>query len=322
MNGKRLLALLAAAAMIAGAWFVRTRVIDRKTTDAATPGSTPAASNEPSNASVTIICIPELQEVCRLSGAVYSVQAAGQTLAQIGSQPNPDVVWVTTAPLPEMADLLRGRAGLPPLQTGERKVLASTSIVVTAPTERAAILKSVCPDLAWTCIGDKTSRPWKELGGQTGWQDVTFRHLDPLTSATGLSVLGAALAGRVGRTDLSTSDVNSGEVSNWVNQLENANKQLSSDPLTSVLVGTRFDIVGALATQVPSGGRVSTFEPTPVARVGATVIATAGKLSASLVANLTSALGKNGWSPAVAPVGLPDATGMEAVQKHWQEMIR
>jgi hypothetical protein len=319
VNAKRLLAILAALAMIAGAWFVRTNVIDKKTT-VATGGDTTQPTNAPTT-NRRVLCVAELEEVCRASGSVYTVESVSTTLATLASEPNPDLVWVTTSPLPEMADAARSRANQPPLPIDQRKALGSTTVVVAAPTERVAVLRAGCPDLSWKCIGEKTNRPWKEIGGQAGWQDVTFRHRDPLVSAGGLSVFGAALAGRTGRTDIGTGDLAASDVRAWTNQLENANKQPTSDPLTSIVVGTRFDVVGALATEVTSVGRIATLEPTPVARVGATVMVTSGKLPADLVSNLLTALGKNGWSPTVAPSGLPDSVGMEAVQQLWKQVI-
>ena len=320
MNAKRLLAILAASAMIAGAWFVRTKVIDNKTT-VATGGGTTQPTDAPTT-SRRVVCVAELEDACRASGSIYTVEPVSTTLAMLASEPNPDIVWITTSPLPEMADAARLRANQPPLPVDQRKALGSTTVVVAAPTERVTVLKAACPDLSWKCIGEKTNRPWKEIGGQAGWQDVTFRHRDPLVSAGGLSVFGAALAGRTGRTDIGTGDLAVSDVRSWTNQLENANKQPTSDPLTSIVVGTRFDLVGALATEVTSVGRVATLEPTPVGRVAATIMVTSGKLPTDLVANLLAALGKNGWSPAVAPSGLPDAVGMEAVQRLWQEVIR
>ncbi len=320
MNAKRLLAILAAAAMIAGAWFVRTKVIDKKTT-VATGGDTTQPTNAPATGR-RVVCVAELDEVCRLAGEIYTVESVSTTVATLASEPNPDIVWITTSPLPEMADAARARASLPPLPVDQRKTLGSTTVLIAAPTERVAVLRAACPDLSWKCIGEKTNRPWKEIGGQAGWQDVTFRHRDPLTSAGGLSVLGAALAGRTGRTDIGTSDLAASDVRSWTNQLENANKQPTSDPLASIMNGSRFDVIGALATEVTSLGRVATLEPTPAARVGATIMVTSGKLPTDLVQNLLAALGKNGWSPTVAPSGLPDAVGMEAVQRLWQEVIR
>jgi hypothetical protein len=319
VNAKRLLAILAAAAMIAGAWFVRTKVIDNKTT-VATGGSTTQPTDAPTTAR-RVVCIAELEDVCRASGSIYTVEPVSTTLATLASEPNPDIVWITTSPLPEMADAARARASQPPLPVDQRKTLGSTTVVVAAPTERVAVLKAACPDLSWKCIGEKTNRPWKEIGGQAGWQDVTFRHRDPLTSAGGLSVFGAALASRTGRTDIGTGDLATSDVRSWTNQLENANKQPTSDPLTSIVVGTRFDVVGALATEVTSVGRIASLEPTPVARVGATIMVTSGKLPTDLVPNLLAALGKNGWNPTVAPSGLPDAVGMEAVQQLWKQVI-
>ena len=247
MNAKRLLAILAASAMIAGAWFVRTKVIDNKTT-VATGGGTTQPTDAPTT-SRRVVCVAELEDACRASGSIYTVEPVSTTLAMLASEPNPDIVWITTSPLPEMADAARLRANQPPLPVDQRKALGSTTVVVAAPTERVTVLKAACPDLSWKCIGEKTNRPWKEIGGQAGWQDVTFRHRDPLVSAGGLSVFGAALAGRTGRTDIGTGDLAVSDVRSWTNQLENANKQPTSDPLTSIVVGTRFDLVGALATE-------------------------------------------------------------------------
>jgi Bacterial extracellular solute-binding protein len=319
VNAKRLLAILAAAAMIAGAWFVRTKVIDKKTT-VATGGDT----TQPTNATATerrIVCVAELESVCELSGSVYSVEPASTTLDMLATEPNPDIVWITTSPLPEMADLARVRASLPPLSVDQRRVLGSTAVVLAAPTDRVRLLRAACPELSWKCIGEKTNRPWTEIGGDAALKDVTFRHRDPLTSASGLSVFGAALAGRTGRTDIATADLASPDIRSWTNLLENANKQPTSDPLSSIMNGSRFDMVGALATEVTSVGRVATLEPTPVARVGATIMVTSGKLPVDLLPKLSEALGKNGWNPTVAPSGLPDAVGMEAVQQLWKQVI-
>ncbi len=306
--------------MIAGAWFVRTKVIDKNTT-VATGGATTQPTNAPTTAR-RVVCVAELEEVCQASGSSYTVEPIRTTLATLASEPNPDIVWITTSPLPEMADAARARESQPPLPVDQRKVLGSTTVVLAAPTERVAVLKAACPDLSWKCIGEKTNLPWKDIGGQPGWQDVTFRHRDPLASAGGLSVLGAALAGRTGRTDIGTSDLAASDVRSWTNQLEDANKQPTSDPLASIMAGSRLDVVGALATEVTSVQRVATVEPTPVARVGATIMVTSGTLPPELVTNLSAALGKNGWNPTVVPSGLPDAVGMEAVQRLWQEVIR
>ena len=306
--------------MIAGAWFVRTKIIDGKTPSVTT--TQPSGTDAPANGSRELICIPELAEVCRASGSAYREEAAGTTFAKLVSPTQADFVWMSLSPWPEMVDSARVRAGLPPIAADRRKALASTTVVLAAPTDRVAVLKTACSDMAWKCLGEKMNRPWKDIAGPAGWQDVTFRHRDPLSSASGLSVLGAALAGRTGRTDLSSSDLAANDVRSWATQLEDTNKQPSSDPLTSVLVGTRFDVVGALATEVPTTGRAATLEPMPVARVSATLMATSGNLSNDLATSLSGALGKNGWQPGVAASGLPDAVGMEAVQRLWQEVIR
>jgi hypothetical protein len=320
VNAKRLLAIVAAAAMIAGAWFVRTKVIDKNTT-VATAGDTTQPTDVPADGLRRLRCISELELVCQGSGLGYLVEPAGTTLAFLATTPNPDIIWMTMSPWPEMADSTRARNGLPPLPATERKVLGSTTVVLAAPTERIDILKKACADLSWTCIGEKANQPWEKIGGQVGWRDVTFQHRDPLTSASGLSVFGAALAGRTARTDLATSDLADNAVRSWANQLENSNKRPGTNPLDSVVLGTRFDVVGALAVELPLGAKVTTLEPTPVAQVGATVMASMGKLSTDSATKLSAALGKNGWSPAVTPSGLPDAVGMEAVQQLWKQVI-
>jgi hypothetical protein len=320
VNAKRLLAILAAAAMVAGAWFVRTKVLDKKSTSI-TDGSTPTQPATP-GAALAFVCIPELEPLCRATGNPFTVEPAGTTLTTISTAINPNIVWVTLSPWPEMADAARKRSGLAPLPTDSRQNIGSSPVVIALPSDRVAPLKIACGDLAWKCIGEKVNRPWKEIGGQPAWQDVTFRHKDPLTSAEGLSALGASLAARVGRTDLSSADFSSNDIRSWTNQLESANKQPASDPLNAVVLGSRFDLVATLGALVSSTGRATSVTPTPVAQVGISIMATSGKLSSTTVSPFQNAAGKNGWTAGVTPTGLPDAVGMEAVQQLWRDVIR
>jgi hypothetical protein len=325
VTAKRLLALLAAVAMVAGAWIVRTKVIDKgsSASDGTSNGSPSATSTTQPQTARQMVCVTELEPVCRAVGGDYKVEPAGVTLASLSSSElTPNLLWVTVAPWPAMADAARRRAGFAALPTDRGTQIGSTAVVIAAPTDRVSVLKAACPALAWTCLGDKMNRPWKDIGGQAVWQDVTFRHRDPLTSAEGLSVLGASLAGRAGHTDLSSADLSTTDLRAWANQLESSNKQPASDPLGSVVIGSRFDTVGTLEAFVPTGGRVAMLQPLPLGQVSAVIFATSGKVPADVLTGLQAAAGKNGWSTAVAPTGLPDAVGMEATQQLWRDVIR
>ncbi len=112
MTAGRAVAVVVAAVMIVGAWFVRERVLDDG--EAGTDTSTG-----------TVVCIKDLAEICRdvedTLDVEVRVESVDETLTAWGdSDEIPNEVWITMAPFPEMAGSLRANARLAPTDARRR----------------------------------------------------------------------------------------------------------------------------------------------------------------------------------------------------------
>ncbi|MGI8807876.1 MAG: substrate-binding domain-containing protein [Acidimicrobiales bacterium] len=229
---RRVFALVAAVAMVAGSIALRGR-LDRHEEDQANP--------------LRIVCATELGPVCdsRGSGAQITVEPAARTADRLSrsSDGDPGVDgWLVPAPWPQIVDGRRARQTLPPLFADVGRPLARSRLVIVVRRTLVDTLGPGCGGtVGWKCLGDAAaaSPPRAKPG-----------HPDPATDAIGTLVVGHATAAYFGRSDdLSTFDLDNTDFARWFRALERATPPLASggSPLGEML-GTNFAAYDAVGT--------------------------------------------------------------------------
>lgn len=222
---KRLAALVAAVAMVAGAWAVRSR-IDR--------------APEPP---VRLTCSTELEDVCTdLSDevATITIEAPGQTAARLaavdeGDDPGFDI-WLTAGPWAEMVRNQREFDRVPGDVLGTASdVLARSPVVLMVPTEQRDELESDCGGtIAWDCVLD----PNRGIATGVSSPDRT----------DGLLSLANATAGTLGDTRYDSSALEDAAVRSWLGDLRNGGRSLGDTSALTRAAAQQglFRAVGAL----------------------------------------------------------------------------
>lgn len=323
----RVAALAGAVALVAVALVVRNRI------DGGDGGSGETAS--------PILCPPELVEACQRAvggeAALVRVEAAPDTAARLtaaatAAEVDDAGLWLVPRPWAEAVADARARANAPRLTGEPAGPVARSPAVLLLWNDRAAALEAgICDgSIGWRCVGDAADRPWDEVGGEAGWGRVRAGLADP-ASATGLPVLGAAVAGYLERGDYATNDVDGG-LSAWLGALAVTADQTAADDVVGRML-TRgpgeLAALGTLEAQVAPAvaGRddVRIVVPEPVVTADLVVVPVGeggGDRSAAedLAADgeLRDALAEAGWRvPDRDPVGgvdpdvrLPDGDGL------------
>ncbi len=344
----RVLALVAAVAMVAGAFILRDWLDAR----AESSGSTGSDGPDASETSAILACAAELGTVCERveeSGAVRGltlrVEAAGDTVTALtaDAEAGPDL-WLVPAPWPEVAAIARGTD---PAEMDVSEVLARSPLVLVGFTERLEILETVCAGpVSWKCLGDHAGQPWSDLGlSDAGNAVLRPAHLDPTASATGLLVLGSAVSSFAGRTDLNRNDLDTEEFADWFTQLESAIPEFtpaSGSLITDMLTRgpASYDIAGTTEAEANSLLETAAGGPRPIEVRPSEPTATADVLLVAfdweggaedavsrLGDPLRAALADNGWQVEDDPslpedAGLPSAGFLVALQERWEEVAR
>ena len=344
---RRILAVVAAVAMVAGAMALRSR-LDR--------------DEEESSQLLRLVCSTELQAVCeRLrddEGArlEVSVEASGVTadrLARSGGDVNQTGLdgWLVSAPWPEIVDSRRRAAALVPLFDPPRPPLARSPLVMVVWKDRASVLGPRCPEgrVAWPCLAEGIAAPggWPAIGGRGDWGPVKLGVADPVTTDTGLAAIGQAAGALLGRSDLSTVDLDDDAFQRSFGALARGARPSAASPLLQMLVTgpAAYDVVatteaeaGPLVAGSARRGALDLLYPSPMA-TAEVVLATSGRLGGRLreVVSGTGgrqALAESGWRVAGAPFvpaggiagpalpatsGLPSPGFLDALRQRWRE---
>ena len=343
---RTLLALVVAAAMIAGALVVR----GNRGGDLG-----PLAPDDP----LQVVCASELAAACERLGEDVDVRVepAGETAARLSTMPAAAEAphgWVTLAPWPQIVAENRQRAGLEPLSGDEVTPLGRSPLVLAGWDDRIAALTDSCGgNLLWPCLGEHAGQPWPDLGGQRAWGRVEPGHDDPSSTATGLLVVAEAVSQFLGTTDFSARDLAEDELLAWLTRLEQGVPRFGRAGNTAMqqmvqLGRSHFDAVGSLEAEVGpliarSAGRadgIVVVYPEPL------VVATAvlaplragaqGRLADEVAEVLPAALAQSGWRvegqpnvtgvladpPLPAEDNLPPAGVLEALRLRTEEISR
>jgi hypothetical protein len=335
---RRLLALLAAAGMVAGALAARAAIDERRAR---------------SGLRLRLVCAAELADACeRIRAAVaaklaVTVEPAGATAARLSAVAGPEAAgldgWLVPSPWPALVEADRRSAQRAPLfGAGPRRVLARSPVVILAWSDVAARLRGACGGApGWRCAGDAAGRG-----------ELRLAHGDPTRDAAALVVLGQATVayfgrppGAIDRLDL-TDDPG---FDRWFTALERSVLAFDDDGAVRMLaqgrsyadaVGTVEAVAGPLLRRAARGPEAALIYPSPVATADL-VLAPVGDTGAArrLAELLRSpaagrALAVGGWrvpgqrpaagvDPAVrlpATDGLPPAGLLAALQQRWREV--
>jgi len=240
----RILAILAAVAMVAGALVFRSRL---------------DSSDEPTGTTLRLVCATELEAVCdalseqKDAKVETTIEPAATTADRLtnlapGRRPPLDA-WLVTAPWPTIVEQARQRvARTPVLKTG--RVLARSPVVLAVQAGRIAALSTQCKGQpGWRCIGEVAGKPWSELpAGRAEWGRVRPGH-PAVSTAGGLAVMGAAASDFFERTDLSSEDLDTDGFRDWLARLEDAVPDRTPSPIQTMPLRPTFDVAGALEAE-------------------------------------------------------------------------
>jgi len=288
----RILAMIAAVGMIAGAYVYRYGAPGGDGDDAAGGGRSTGA----------VVCASELGPVCdALPGAIVEPAAATfERLVAAGSASDAGVAdWVTPGPWGEMVDAARGASR--PALFAESDVVAASPIVVV--TRKAQPIAACAGGVTWRCLGDAAQDPGFRLGA------------DRSETPSGLFARAAALGGFLGTSDYATNDLD--EVPDAAGWFANVNATLDragsfgAGSLTS-FVAQQGSAQGYLTTGREAAASTSptTFDvtaPSPAAEVQVVRARATGARDLVDEGELADALEAAGWEvqPDAGDDGLP-----------------
>ena len=336
----RVLALIAAVAMVVGSVALRSRLDEGGDGGSADGGS-----------DLRLVCATELARVCEAlrERATVSVEPAGVTADRLSKDAaaGPASVdgWLVPSQWPEIVQGARQRAGLEPrLETGP--VLARSPLVLAVWPDRLDLLRRGCPGtpVTWRC--------WRDVAGQAAGQ-VMPRPPD-VNEAAGVAIVGAATAGYFGRADLTRVDLEENDdYRSWLTRLERAvptfrpstgtavRDMLLKGPAAFDAVGTTEAEAGPLVLTAARPDKPGVIYPSPVTTVDV-VLATvpggrAGRMTRTVGGDPgLDALARSGWrvprrslAPGVmaqpdlpATSGLPDPGVLDFLRTLSKEVTR
>ncbi|MBS1836163.1 MAG: hypothetical protein JST64_00540 [Actinobacteria bacterium] len=308
---KRILAILAALAMIGAAALIRQQMIDGDTTSGG-------------DGTLRLRCGSELASVCeRLAKEDGSIEVTvrddGETTDALSTKAA--IVdfdaWLSVGPWAGIvADNRRQAALTTAVLAAPSRVLARSPVTFVGPADRIAALISHCGGtITWTCIGDASGRPWSELGGQPTWGPMKGG-LAPPDTGSGLVALDQAVATQSSTTDWGTADLE--QWSGWLAQLLTQAQQ-SDDPLARMLVQSGWASITAplerqSGPEMERGNRRASYSllyPEPMVTADVTLVPANGLKADDLLDRLGSgriaaALTQAGWRV----VGQPNQKGV------------
>lgn len=327
---RRLLALVAAIAMVGGALFVRSR-LDQRKEDRANPPN--------------LVCTTELAAFCHRISEEHdvnvTVEPAGQTVGRAVAQGGAGNIdgWLTAASWPEILEQRRRAKALPALFTVTMPaVLGRSRVALAVWPDRAQALGQNCPNqqVGWKCLGEVAGQDlWRNVkGGSEQWGPVKIAMGDPDERALGAIAFAAATVDYFGRSDLSTLDFEDDGFRDWVSDLKAHTPLATRSPdITTVLargpavadvfVGVEADVLPAVEASRRQL-KPTVLYPSPVVTFDLVLAVVPGRAGERLNEIVRGAVDKHltvkGWqAPGTAPGALPDPGVIDALRQVWKE---
>lgn len=311
----KLLAILVAAALIGGAFWLRGRN-DSGGNDGGDDGATPSGS-------LKIVCVTELADVCtaleaEIEDVAVEIAEAGTTADALTSLDGPPLfdAWVTLDPWPDMVDIdreLDQRSGL----FDETPAAASMPLAILTFSDVAGDL-GCGKEVTWSCLGD-------EAGPQVRVA------IPPADSALGILVAGQAASSFLETTEFDRDNIRESSFQSWLDRLLGTSRV--SDAPTAMLQQGQGAFVAAGTTRRAAqaaaaserGQQQDMLVVNPDRAVSIRVVVAplvSGDRADRAVRLLTgntgkATLGQNGWKVPAADggSGLPDAGVLVALRE-------
>ena len=348
---RRALALLAAAAMIAGAVAVRSLIDDD---DSSASGASTGGDTDNGDESIRVQCATVAEAACdalRAAGFTVRTEAAGRTadaLSEADGTDDPGFdVWITTRSWPAMVETQRRADLAGGLLDEPHDIGARSPAVIVGRTDRTELLAAAC-GLTWTCIGDSVGSTWADLGGSPSWGSPEPGHSPPGTNSEGLLTTAQLTADFLGRTSYASNDLDN-RYQAWLAELEDAvpdHTPPAGTPLDQLLLTPAFfDAVGSIeAVAAPvvatsrDRDRLTVTIPEPIVTADLVAVAPLGQnSSAQAIAardDVKEALAAAAWRVEGLPtidviddtVALPDSDNLPpagvliALTDRWNEV--
>lgn len=295
----RLLAIVAAVGMIAGAFVYRYGMPDGD--GSGRPGTGASAG--------TIYCAQELgSAVCDAvpDAEVESTKRTADRLADARSASGAGVAaWIAPGP---WAEIVEAELATKTSLLESSKVLATSPLVVV--TRKAQPIESCPEDITWRCLGDAA-------------QAVSFRlAADPDSTPAGLFTRAAALGGFVESPDYPINDLDEvPDASSWLDNLDRKLDRAGSFGAKSldqflIIPGTSGYITTKATTGAAQTPEFVIKAPAPEALVQVTLARAKGSKVRIDERRLRKALESAGWSldPPKADDGLPSPGVLAALR--------
>jgi hypothetical protein len=320
MKGKQVGAFALAVALIAGAWLIRTRVID---------GDGTASPREPSTAS-TVVCVTELTKACRsaLAGrtdVTLRIESANSTLERLGAEDQPsDEIWITMQPFPDMVERLRAQNRNVAAEATVQS-LASSPLALVVAASRAESLQIGCQKpVDWRCLGNAAGNPWSDLDADAASGNVRPAFAPHPDTAIGQLGVAGAMLGYFGGSSIDRNDTG---LITWSRNLSRAsNPSIVAGSTAIAVMQTRpsaFDIaIGARAELADlDDSRFAVVQASPDVSIDiVAVVPNGSSVPDDLNITIQSALVESGWSAPQSGASSISADDMLLVRTLWEEL--
>jgi hypothetical protein len=320
VKGKQLGALALAVAMIAGAWLIRTRVIEADDSTRPKPRSTAS----------TVVCLTELRDVCRAAFAGRTdielrIETASATLDRRGTDKEPgDEIWITMQPFPEAVERLRTQNRN---EASEATVepLASSPLALVVAANRAESLQIGCGEpVDWRCLGKAAGDSWTELDAAAASGVVRPAFAPHPDTAIGRLGVAQAMLGYFGGAGIDRNDPGLITWSRSLSKATNADQVAGSTAITVIQArASAFDIaVGASAELRNSADpRFVVVQAEPNFSVDVVAVVPNGSsMPDGLTDDLRSAFEASGWDAPRSGAPTISADDMLLASTLWEEL--
>ncbi len=321
---KRVLALVAAVAMVAGAFVVRSKLID------STDGSRQRRGTRATGTSLTVACAPELTEVCDAArGSDIRVLPNSLDVDDAAdSAPSIDA-WLTYGPAPA---IVNADAADQQKVFEAGTVVASARLAVVAPDDRVAALVKHCraAKLTWSCLVRSAGLSWSAVAPDNPRLQGTVKvGVGDPASALGAILSGPLALATATQRDPGIDDIDAKSVARVVASVD---QKPSGDELTdltiqgpaafSAVVAPEGSARRAAASTRGQGLGLVVIYPEPVATTVVVLTAPSGHKVPQAVLNAfdqpaaRSALASAGWASATRGTtsGLPAPDVLSALR--------